>query len=308
MEVPRKKLARDLLRLDDLDGARLIAEGEIEAHAGQERPSDLWPYRLILLEVQRLRGRTEHALKELHRLEKLDPPDSQDVESWISIKKLRGYYFGLLGRCEVSHQLLQEAEVMACEADLLELRAEVHLCQAMIFYLQQNYLSSDRIFRLVLGLSQQIGGWYFRAIALWGIGKNLMIQRHYEEAILWLQQSLGISEGVGARVSVSVAWSELAVCYLGLGNDKLALDLLRRAEIVEHESGTIANYQVTLANIGNVYLYRGDHLAAISYYSRALTLAREIKDPVSIRKWTYNINLAYARLEWTINHGTQRAS
>jgi tetratricopeptide (TPR) repeat protein len=178
----------------------------------------------------------------------------------------------------------------------------------MIFYLQQNYLLSDRVFRVVLGLSQQIGGWYFRGTALWGIGKNLMIQRHYEEAIPWLQKSLEIFEGVGARLSVSVAWSELAVCYLGLGNDGLALDLLRKAEIVEHAAGTVANYQVTLANIGNVYLYRGDHLVAISYYDRALTLAREIRDPVSIRKWTYNINLAYMRLRSSIDHGTLSAS
>jgi hypothetical protein len=58
----------------------------------------------------------------------------------------------------------------------------------------------------------------------------------------------------------------------------------------------VANYQVVLGNIGNVYLYRTEFPTAVSYYQRALAIAREIKDPVSIRKWTYNANLAYMRI------------
>lgn len=98
-----------------------------------------------------------------------------------------------------------------------------------------------------------------------------------------------------------MVWSELAVCYLGMGDDEKALELFRKAESVNHESGFIHNYQVVLANIGNVYLHRRDHFTAISYYQRALALAREIKDPVSIKKWSYNINLAYARIRAAVD-------
>jgi tetratricopeptide (TPR) repeat protein len=295
----RKTLARDLLRLDKLEGAREVAEAEIGI---AENP---WPYRMILLELQRLQGLREEALQELNHLEQLDPPAQEDIESSIGIKKLRGYYSGLLGRYETSHQWLDEAEALALEANLIETRAEVLLCQAMILFLQQDYVASDRIFRVVLDLSQQIGGWYFRGSALWGIGKNLMIQTHYEEAIPWLQQSLVIFEGVRAELAMALVWSELAVCHLGLGNDQLSLDLLRSAEDVQLKAGTVANYQVVLANIGNVYLYRNDYLTAISYYRRALALSREIKDPVSIRKWTYNINLAYMKMRAALENGSQ---
>ena len=58
---------------------------------------------------------------------------------------------------------------------------------------------------------------------------------------------------------------------------------------------------MVLANIGNLYFHSCDHFAAISYYRRALDLARQIKDPVSIKKWTYNINLAYARIRATVD-------
>jgi len=42
-------------------------------------------------------------------------------------------------------------------------------------------------------------------------------------------------------------------------------------------------------------------LTAIDYFRRALELAREIKDPVSIRKWSGNIRLAYARLRESVD-------
>ena len=107
------------------------------------------------------------------------------------------------------------------------------------------------------------------------MGKNLMIQEQYREAVPWLDDSLRIFEGAGSRLSIALVWSELAVCFLGMGWDHEALELLRKAEIINHEAGFIHNYQVVLANIGNVYLHRGDHFTVISYYAvRLRWLAR----------------------------------
>jgi len=183
---------------------------------------------------------------------------------------------------------------------------DVDLSWAFIFFRQKDYVSSDRLFRAALDLAEKVGGWYLRGHALWGIGKNLMIQEHYEEAMPWLNESLGIFENAGARLSMAMVWGELAVCYLGMGQDEKALELFRRAERVNQEARVVHNYQVVLANIGNVYLHRRDHFTAISYYQRALALAREIKDPVSIKKWTRNINLAYARIRLSVDQQSPR--
>ena len=171
----------------------------------------------------------------------------------------------------------------------------------MIFYLQEDYTASDRVFRQILDASQQTEGWYFRANALWGIGKNLMIQKHFREAIAWLNDALALFEQAGARLSIAVTWSELAVCHLGLGDDRRSLQLLQDALQVQSELGVPQNHLVALANIGNVYLHRGDDLTAIDYYRRALSLAREIKDPVSVQKWSHNIRLAYTRLREAVD-------
>ncbi len=124
----------------------------------------------------------------------------------------------------------------------------------------------------------------------------------------WLENSLKIFEAAGSRLDVAMVWSELAVCHLGMGDDEKAMELLRAAEKVTHDAGYVHNYQVNLANIGNVYLHRGDHLTAISYYERALEVAREIKDPVSIKKWTRNIMLAYARIRWAVDQRSPRVT
>jgi len=302
MEHPYKHVARDLLRRYELSGATAVATAAIDT---QKNP---WPYRLVLLEVQRLKGQRAEALQELEHLAEVDPPLPDDAESCVCIEKLRGYYSGLLGRYKASHQFLNEAEKLARDTSLIELLAEVHQCQAMIYFLQQNYSESNRIFRTVLDLSQQLRGWYFRGSALWGIGKNLMIQEFYEDAIPWLQESLAIFESAQVELSMALVWSELAVCHLGLRNDQLSLELLQKAEVVQQRNGTVANYQIVLGNIGNVYLYRKNYPIAISYYQRALSIAHDIKDPVSIHKWTYNTNLALMRMRVAIDEATQTSS
>ena len=102
-----------------------------------------------------------------------------------------------------------------------------------------------------------------------------MIQGRYHDAMPWLEESQRIFEGDCARLSMALVWSEMAVCYLGMGHDQDALDLFRKAEKINYEAGFVHNYHVVLANIGNVYLHRGDHFTALSYYAvRLRWLAR----------------------------------
>jgi hypothetical protein len=84
-----------------------------------------------------------------------------------------------------------------------------------------------------------LGDGIFGGNPLWGIGKTLMIQESYEEAIPWLRQSLAIFESARVGLSMALVWSELVVCKLGLGLDQQSLDLLRqdRSSTAEGRSG-----------------------------------------------------------------------
>jgi tetratricopeptide (TPR) repeat protein len=305
MNEPPDKIALDLLHLGHLDAASTIAEREIRLATGQKRTTELWRFHFIQAQVLEAHGQVEEALKYLDALRQ---PDVLDAESCAALKMRRGVCLGLLGRHEHSHRLLAEAEVMARETGLLDMQGDVCLCRAFIFFREKNYMSSDQLFRAVHKIAEQVGGWYLRGHALWGIGKNQMIQGHHKEAFPWLEESLGIFESVGAQLSTALVWGELGDCYLGCGDDGKALDLFQKAAEVERTSRASHNYQVSLASIGNVYLHRRDYFTAISYYQRALSLAREIKDPVSIKKWTRNINLAYARIRLSVDQTNPRVA
>lgn len=221
--------ARDLLWLDDLDGASRVAEDEICRFGDKGNTAEIWQFRFIRSEIIRLRGHTEEALRYLESQESVNLPDTSDIDSLARLWMHRGYCYGLLGRHELSLRLLAAAEETARDSGLFELLCEVHQRQAMILFRQQDYGASDRIFRIILKLSDEMEGWYFQGNARWGIGKNLMIQRHYREAMPWLKDSLKIFEDVNARLSVATVWGELAVCYLGLGDDEKALELFQKA-------------------------------------------------------------------------------
>jgi tetratricopeptide (TPR) repeat protein len=297
LPIDSNKNFRESMRLGDLNEAHRLVKNGLKECGEADNSAQAWLLRLGWADLLRLRGQTAEALSYLASAELSCPPDRSDVASAAGLMKTRGYCLGLLGKYSEAQALMSEAERAAGAAGLMELRCEVHQCQAMVLYLQQDYGPSEELYRKILETSQPIGGWYFRANGLWGIGKNLMIQKRYQEAMPWLEESLSIFELAGARTSMAIVWSELAVCHLGLGDDKKSLELLERALAIQEEAGRVQNYLVALANIGNIYLHRGDHLRAISYYREALALAREIKDPISIRKWSHNLRLAYTRLE-----------
>jgi tetratricopeptide (TPR) repeat protein len=303
MQQPSCELARQRLLLGEIEEAARLVAAELQRREGQENTAEVWSLRFMRAQVLFIRGDVEGAAA---YLASLPSPNVADVKSLATLKARYGGYLGSLGRCACSHRMLAEAESMARRAGLFELLGEIHLDQAFSFFLQKDYLSSDRMFRAALGLGEHAGGWYLRGHAIWGIGKNLMIQTQYREAIPWLEDSLGIFQGAGAKLEIALLWSELAVCSLGLGRDEEAMQLLRTAEKVTREAGFIHNYQVVLANIGNVYLHRRDYSTAIAYYRHALTLARQIRYPVSVKKWTYNINLAYARIRASVDEGAPR--
>ena len=281
------------LRLGDLNQSWSAAQRGIELSCDRRDTKEFWEYRFVYAEVLRIRGHFEGALG---YLEALGLPSGQDSDIYASQEMHRGYCSGLLGRHEASKQLLRRAEKRAGDAGLWELRCEVLLRQAMVSYLQGDYASSGRIYRVVLEECKKFDSWYIHSMALIGVGKVLMIQRHFADAVPWFQEALAIVERMRANYAKSGIWEELAVCELGMGNSAKALKLLQDAERINLELGAMPCHQICVANIGNVYFVNGDYLTAISHYERALKIARETKDPVSIQKWSHNIEFAFSKL------------
>ena len=298
MQEPAHQTARDLIRLCSFDEAINIVENELHRCEDKGASAEIWNLRFSRSDLLRFRGHTEEALSYLSVKEKEFSPNNNDFPTQIGLKKTRGYCLGMMGKYNPSDGLLEEAERLARDIESLELLCEVWQSQAWFSYVRKRFVSSDRLFREIFRTSEQIDSWYFRAIGLWGIGKNLMMRGHdnkdetlLREALPWFEEAHDLFAAAGRRM---YAWGDMAVCYLDLGDDKKSLELLESVLPVYAEAGWVHNYQVTIANIGNVYRIRGDYLRAIDYYRCAVEYAREIKDPVSIQKWTQNIRLSYA--------------
>lgn len=298
MEQSTLMEAKRIRRIGNLEGALRIADAEIERIGEHSNSTDVWRFRFLRAGVLEDQGRFEEALC---WLESQPAPALDDGQSRAPLLMHRGICCAYLSRHKISHRLLSEAETAARNSGLPRLIGDIRLFRAFIFYRERNYVSSSKLYRSVLDLPEAENDWYLRGHGLWGMGKNLMIQEQYEDAVHWLVRSLEIFESENARLAMALVWSELGVCYLGLGEDVKALGLFRKSEVVDVECGLLHGYQVDLANIGNVYLHRRDYLTALSYYQRAVSLAREIKDPLSVKKWTYNINLTYARMRAEID-------
>jgi cob(I)alamin adenosyltransferase len=92
MKEARDEVARNLMRLGDLDGASEIAEAEIERVGDRGDTTAIWRLRFARAQVLEAHGHADEALK---YLESLVLPLAEDIESCASLKMHRGFYSGL---------------------------------------------------------------------------------------------------------------------------------------------------------------------------------------------------------------------
>ena len=159
-----------------------------------------------------------------------------------------------------------------------------------------DYDSADECLCSALELASAENNQQLQGLTLAGLAKNLVYRGEYAAAIPRFEEALETFEKLESPFYCAIIWSELANCYLNVDEPEKALQFFQKAESVFLESGATPNYQVCLANIGNVYLYRREFLIAISYYQRALELARQLGDQLSISKWLRNLSQAYSQL------------
>jgi tetratricopeptide (TPR) repeat protein len=290
--------ALDLVHTGDLDGAWRAAEEGIQKTGTERALGAYWTFRFVRAEVLRIRGRPQEALCFLNSV---GSPRQQDIEFRAALAMHRGYCSALLGHYRAAEDLLTEADALAASGGCSELQGELTARRAMIAYLQKDYYTSERLYKSVFDVFGEQFGWYLHCIARGGVGKSLMARREFEKALPWLEGAIKTAEAVGAKLLVAGFSGEAAICYTGLGDPDRALKIHMEADKVLAALGARHAYQVNLADMGTIFLQKGEFLTAISHYQRALAIAKEINDPVSIEKWSFNLRLSYAKLSRSMN-------
>jgi tetratricopeptide (TPR) repeat protein len=293
----REDAAVHLLHAGDLDAAWRAAEEGIQTAGIDRTLRRFWIFRFVRAEVLRVRGNSIAALEYLNSLL---PPSDKDIENRAALTMHRGYCSALLGHCRAGLDLLEEARLLASGTGLAGLRGEITARQAMIAYLQRDYYTSERLYKSVGETCGLLFGWYLYCIARGGVGKSLSARREYQKAVPFLEEAVEVATAAGSKLLMAGFSGEAAICYLWLGDPGRALKIHSEAAGILAELGARHAYQVSLAEMGNVFLHKGEYLTAISHYQRALTIAREIHDPVSIEKWSFNIRLVYEKCRQSI--------
>lgn len=285
--------ARSAHRCGDLKRALELAQRGLSSRNTGLSPReqhDLWVLKSHCLNAS---GRWRESLD---ALESAGHVRELDTEAHARLVMHRGYLMGSLARYSECWSLLSQAEQTAREQGLSTVMAEVQWRRGMISIFVGDYDSADTCFRSALEVARAENNQLLQSLILAGLAKNIMYRGEYGAAIPRFEEALADFEKLQYPFYCAVIWTELANCYSNIGEAEKALEFFHKAELVFLESGAIPNYQVCLANIGNVYLYRREFLTAISYYQRALELARQLGDQLSIAKWLHNLGQAYTQL------------
>lgn len=235
-------------------------------------------------------GEAPGALEAAAQLGKLD------VEADARLLMHRAYLMGSLARYAECWTLLNQAERAARELNLPMLLAEILWRRGIMSIFVGDHNAADKCLSSALGIAFTENNRQLQGLILAGLAKNTMYRSEFSAAIPRFEEALVAFESLKDTFYCAILWCELGNCYLYTEEAEKALEFFRKAERVFLESGAMPNYQVCLANIGNVYHHRREFLTAISYYQRALELARELGDQLSIGKWLHNLAEAYANL------------
>lgn len=219
-----------------------------------------------------------------------------DKEAQARLAMDEGYLLGSLARYAECWTLLNQAERTARELNLPALLSEILWRRGIMSIFVGDHNAADQCLCSALEIASTENNRQLHGLILAGLAKNTMYRGKFLAAIPRFDEALATFESLKDTFYCAILWCEMANCFLHIEESEKALEFFHKAERVFLESGAMPNYQVCLANIGNVYHDRREFLTAISYYQRALELARQLGDHLSIGKWLHNLAQAYTDL------------
>jgi tetratricopeptide (TPR) repeat protein len=154
---------------------------------------------------------------------------------------------------------------------------------------------SDTCLRHALAIGEKEKNAMITGLGSAGIGKNLMMNGRPREAVPWFERALTIFEKEGSRLHVAAMLSELGACHFGLDNLEESLELLLQADKIELEAGAHPGRQIW--QILGIFIFDvASMLGPFSYYQRAIEIAKQSDDRISVYKWLKILIVAYSAM------------
>jgi tetratricopeptide (TPR) repeat protein len=156
------------------------------------------------------------------------------------------------------------------------------------------YQRAIDIFRLALGIAEQLDDKDVTAAAHRAIGIIHRLQGNYAEALEQSQKSLQIYEEIGDKAGIARALGNIGNVHWMKGNYAEALELYRKILQIYEELGNKAGKAQTLSNIGMVHWSQGNYSEALEQLQTSLQICEKICNKDSIANALLTIGNIYA--------------
>jgi CHAT domain-containing protein len=255
-----------------LDVAQTRADEALRLfRAGGSGSDPVWEMKFRLLDAEIL-------LRQSHTKEALalltTDGESFPTEGDLAIKRnlLLGLAHSRLGRPQESVQELREARRLA-ESAHSTLIADVLRAEALVQRDSGHWDEAMEKFRGSLAAARQSGDPLLQASDLVDIGYDTLQSRHYDQAVVALQEAANFATSVQARRQRQIALGNLGWAFENLGDFDNALANFQAAEQQAKDIGLTGNRVLWLQDAGLAEYKLGNFDAAGKYDEEALRSA-----------------------------------
>jgi len=188
---------------------------------------------------------------------------------------LCGLAHSRLGKSEISERELKTAHELA-DALHSPLIAAVLRTEGMIARDADTIDSATDKFKSSLAAARNNADPLLESANLVDIGFNSMQNRHFGEALTWLQQGADVARAIGARLQLEMALGNAGWAYQNLGDFDSALAHFQEAERQAQEVGLTSHRVVWLQDAGLAQYRLGNLDEARKYDEQALRFAQTL--------------------------------
>jgi CHAT domain-containing protein/Tfp pilus assembly protein PilF len=251
----------------------------------QNSPEWHWRFRLLKAEVLLTQGNPE-ALKLLREpLPRL--PDSADLQSRLLLDQ--GLAEFSVSHYPESKRLFDQSLALAASHQLQPLMAEIEFRRGAARARLGDVAGSELDLLDALRLARALRDTYLEASVLGNLGFIRMTAGRYDEAVSWLEQSLGLLRTLQAKVATARALNNLGHCYTQLGQPERAAPLFEQAAQAAAETGDLTDRYLSLGRLAEEYQDKNDFPKANEFYEQAIDAARQAHSTYWTAKWLYTL-------------------
>jgi len=202
------------------------------------------------------------------------PAPPQATESVIEMLAIEGVAHARLHLfLDSEHNLNQAGQL--CAATPKSICGNVIRARGILAIEHGQPTEATRLFAESLSFARSRDDQFLEATALLNLGKALLDEQHFDEAIDWLEPARELSTRIEAESIAVKAVGNLGWAYYNLGDSEKALELSHQAEKRAIKIGAVFDRLSWITNSGYVYADLGDFSRAKDFYQQAYGLATD---------------------------------